>query len=77
MATAVPPVYMVHNAMIACGINDVNLFRDKSEAQRIASDIFQESFDTCMDKTFDEVDNDLKTYSVLTQANGQIWLTPG
>ena len=67
---AVPPVYTVRNAMIACGINDAKLFMNETEAQRIATELFQDSFNTCMDKTFDEIDSDLKTYSVLTLANG-------
>ena len=74
---AVPPVYTVRDAMIACGINDAKLFMNKTEAQRIATDLFQDSFNTCMNKTFDKVDSDLKTYSVLTLANGQIRITPG
>ena len=74
---AIPPVYTVRDAMIACGINDTKLFMNETEAQRIATDLFQDSFNTCMDKTFNEVDSDLKTYSVLTLENGQIRITPG
>eukprot|EP00978_Attheya_sp_CCMP212_P028790 scaffold100335_cov31-Attheya_sp.AAC.1 len=36
----------------------------------MALDMFNDSFHSCMDKTFDEVDQDFKSYSSLTIAQG-------
>eukprot|EP00978_Attheya_sp_CCMP212_P024852 scaffold78762_cov29-Attheya_sp.AAC.1 len=61
----------------ACGINDVDLFDSATASARMALDMFNDSFHSCMDKTFDEVDQDFKSYSSLTIAQGQIRLSPG
>eukprot|EP00978_Attheya_sp_CCMP212_P044971 scaffold329016_cov54-Attheya_sp.AAC.1 len=65
------PAFNVHQAMTACGINDVDLFDGDTAAARMALDMFYNSFHSCMDKTFDEVDQDFKSYSSLTIAQGQ------
>jgi hypothetical protein len=51
---------------------------DDTQAQRIADDIFDNIFSSCMDLTsFKELDDHFKTYSDLTVAHGQIRLRPG
>eukprot|EP00978_Attheya_sp_CCMP212_P037579 scaffold178764_cov38-Attheya_sp.AAC.1 len=77
MAALPIPAFDVHQAMTACGINDVDLFDGDTAAARMALDMFNNSFHSCMDKTFDEVDQDFKSYSSLTIAQGQIRLSPG
>eukprot|EP00978_Attheya_sp_CCMP212_P043130 scaffold275854_cov51-Attheya_sp.AAC.4 len=77
MAALPIPAFDVHQAMTACGINDVDLFDGDTVAARMAFDMFNNSFHSCMDKTFDEVDQDFKSYSSLTVAQGQIRLSPG
>jgi hypothetical protein len=69
---AITPVFSVRDAMIACGINDVTLFDgDTPPAQRIAADLFGDNFATCcMDKSFEELDQEFKTYLDLTQLQG-------
>ena len=62
--------------MIARGVNDVDILLGDTPAFRLATDIFGDDFTTCMDKTFVELDSDFKTYSALTQAQGQIRLLP-
>ena len=62
--------------MIACGVNHINVFVGDTPAFRLATDMFSDDFTTCMDKTFVELDSDFKTYSALTQAQGQIRLLP-
>lgn len=47
---ALPPAHTVHDAMVACGINDVNRFLNETEAQRLATDLFHDSFYTCMER---------------------------
>lgn len=71
------PPYSVRDAMVLCGVDDTNLFDGKTAAQRFAEDIFSDSFDICMDKTIEELQNDLKQYSNLTQSQGQIRVNPG
>lgn len=73
----VPTVYTVSEAMAECGVNNVDLFEGKTQAERLASDLFSDDFHTCMDKTHGELDSDFKTYSDLTQTQGQIRITPG
>ena len=74
---AVPPIHTACQAMIRCGVNDVDLFEGRTKAQRIAEEIFQDDFHTCMDKTFEDLHSDFKTYSDLTIGQGQIRLVPG
>ena len=68
--------FTMHDAMIACGVNNVILFNGETPAQRMAVDIFDDDFASCIDKTQLEFDDDLKGYSALTVANGQIRLPP-
>jgi hypothetical protein len=69
--------YTVLDALIACGIDNVLLFMEETQAQRIAEDIFDNLFSTCMDLIFKELDDHFKTYTDLTVAQGQIRLRPG
>ena len=71
------PPYTVRQAMSRCEIDDTIIFNDKTAAHRLASDIFSDSFEICMDKTIDEVKSELKQYSSLTPEQGQIITTPG
>ena len=74
---APPPEFTVEEAMVECDIDDEDQFEGRTAAERIASDLFQDDFKTCMDKTFEELESDLKSFSTLTQNQGQIRLTPG
>ena len=69
--------FTAQDAMIASGIDNISLFEGAPQTKIIASDIFDADFTACMDKTYEDLDDDLKGYSVLTQAQGQIRLTPG
>ena len=72
-----PTVYTITDTMFRCGVSNTDIFNGETAARRLASDIFSDSYDICMDKTMEEVQNDLKHYSNLTQAQGQIRITPG
>ena len=72
-----PPAFTVFDAMVQCGVDNVNLFNGDTAAERMAADIFGDNFSSCMDKTVEELHHDFKSYSELTQAQGQIRLTPG
>ena len=69
--------WTVLDALIACGVDNVALFLEETQAQRIADDIFDGTFTSCMDITFKELDEHFKTYSDLTVAQGQIRIRPG
>ena len=68
--------FTVLDAMIACEVDNVTLYNGDTQAARIASDIFDDDFQTCIDKSSTELDNDFKDYSVLTANQGQIRLRP-
>jgi hypothetical protein len=57
-------VNTVLDAMIACGIDNEVLFMEETQAQRIADDIFDNLFTSCMDITFKELDKHFKAYSL-------------
>ena len=69
--------FTVRDAMVLCGINNENQFQVMTQAQRFATNIFSDSNDICLDKTEEEVNNDIKQYGSLTQNQGQIRITPG
>jgi hypothetical protein len=69
--------FNVYDAIVACGVNDADHFDGDTPAVRMATDLFGDDFATCMDKSFTELDGEFKTYSDLTQNQGQIRLLPG
>ena len=73
-AAAVP--HTVLEAVVAIGIDNVALFDGQTPAERIAEGIFENDFQSCMDKSDSDIDEDLKAWSNLTVANGQIRLQP-
>lgn len=60
--------FTVEDALVACGVSNVNMFNDQSDAERMAEDLLNDDFYSTMDKTFEELDEDFKTYANLTQA---------
>ena len=67
----------VLDAMILCGINNTTLFEDKTKAARFADEIFENDFHMCMDKTFEELQSDLKSYASSPVTQSQIRTSPG
>ena len=70
-------IQTVLDAMILCGVDNVAMFMGETQAQRIASEIFDDSFESCMDISFKDLDEHFKTYSDLTAVQGQIRIRPG
>ena len=70
-------VNTVRQLLAIAGVDDTLLFNDETQAQRLASDLFDDTFASCMDKSYEEIDSDLKSYAQLTAAQGQIRLQPG
>ena len=67
----------IRNKIVTCGVNSVELSNNMTPAKRIATDIFKDNFDSCEDKTFEEVDSDFKTYSDMNQHQVRIRILPG
>jgi hypothetical protein len=68
---AAPP-QTLEMAMILCGLDNNTTFNGATACQRIAADVFDNDFNSCMDKTLSELDEDFKTYAGLTVNQGQI-----
>ena len=69
MAAVAPVPFTVINAMTACGL-------DLASATTFATQIFMENFETCKDIYDNNIDDALKTLSILTVVQGQIHLMP-
>ena len=71
------PPFTLANAMFNCGITDVVLFDGDTKAIRTFTELFDNDFTSCMDKTYVNKHDDLTSDSTLTATHGQIRLTPG
>ena len=59
-------LFTVRMALTSCGVDDITLFNGRTAAELMANEIFLDNFEVCMDKTADELKEDLKSYSNLT-----------
>ena len=46
--------------MIACGVDNEKLFDGETQGERIALDLFDDNFETCLDMDVKQLDYDLK-----------------
>lgn len=73
---ALPPVFFVVDNMAACDIENnpipANLHDGATDAQRLATDLFQDDFQSVMTIDFNQLATNFKTYAQLTQAEGRI-----
>ena len=72
--------FTMQDALTVCGVlTDTNnvIFNNANAAERISSEVFSDSFNTCLDITFTDLEDNWKTYSGLTVNQGQIRLRPG
>ena len=69
MAAVAPVPFRVINVMTACGL-------DLASTTTFATQIFMDNFETCKDISNNNIDDALKTFSILTVAQGQIHLMP-
>ena len=67
----------VFDAMVACGVDNAIRFNGATAAMRIAEEVFDNDFMSCIDKDIGEIEEDFKTYAGLTVNQGQIRLHPG
>ena len=77
MAAALPPVFDVAQAMIQYGVPNAPDFNGQTPAERVASQIFIDSFDTTLNTTAEEVSDAMTAFTKLSVANGRIPLQPG
>ena len=71
------PPFTLANAMFDCSITDAVLFDSNTKASRIYTELFDDEFTPCMDKTYVKLDDELNSYSYLTASHGQIRIPPG
>ena len=75
---AAPINNTVEELLLQCGVpNDNVLFNGVTKAARIATEVFGDDLNSCMDISFDDFEKECQTYAGLTVAQGQIRLTPG
>ena len=67
----------VRDQLTICGVNNIINWHGQTQAQRIASDLFNDDHGSARDMKFSDLTEDFKSYSALTVANGQIRLSPG
>ena len=77
MAAALPPVFDVAQAMSQGGVPNAPDFNGQMPAERVASQIFIDSFDTTLNTTAEEVSDAMTAFTKLSVANGRIPLQPG
>ena len=71
------PVQTLEDTIIACGvIDDGTLFDGLMRPKRISMEIFGNDFDSCVNMSFSDFNEECKTFSGLTVVQGQIRLTP-
>ena len=70
--TGLNPTFTVEKTIFDCGVMDVALFNGNRKADRMATELFDDDFSFCMDKTYEEFDENLKSYSNLTVFNGKL-----
>lgn len=79
-AQAAVPANTVTDALTLCGVlvDTANaVWNGMNAAERIAGEVFNDNFNTCVDISFSELEDSWKTYSSLTVNEGRIRLRAG
>ena len=74
MAAVAPTTNL--NVIVACGVNNTALYDGHTQAQRIASKVFDDNFESCCIKSNNEIKEDIKLYAGLTVTQGKIRTHP-
>jgi len=56
--------------LTSVGVDGVVKFSGATNAQQIVVDMFDDDFISCMDKSYEEIEADIKSYSTLTVVQG-------
>ena len=70
----VAPKNTLRLLLASVGVNDVIQFLGATNAQKVAIDMFDDDFLSCMDKSYEKIEAGIKSYSMLTFVQGQICL---
>ena len=70
MTAETNPHFTVADAIYDCGVTYGALFNGYTESDIMAAEPFVDDLLSCMDKTYEEFDEDLKSYFNLTVVNG-------
>ena len=69
----------VSDALAICGVlidTNNHIVNGNNAAERIAAEVFNDNFNTCVDIQFSELEDNWRTYSGLTVAEGRIRIRP-
>ena len=56
--------FTVKDSVVVCGCNDHTAFNGQTITERIATCIFDDDFESGVNVTYSDLDEDLKSYSV-------------
>ena len=76
MAALPPQQFTIFDAIIECGIPIIPLFQGLNPAQRVAEEIFNNSFEMCIEKSPKDLKDDFETFSNLPANAGRIRFVP-
>ena len=65
------------NELLILKVEETDLFQYLIKSERIYKEVFDDDFESCMDKTSTKLDDGFKSFSTLTVSKRQIHLTPG
>ena len=65
----------IQDLLIKCGVPE-NAYQGQTAAERIAEDVFDNDFDSFIDKTYTDLETDWKSYLALANNRGKITLSP-
>jgi len=60
---------MVRELLALAGVDNILQFNGETQAQRLSTDMFDDTFTSCMDKTYEELDSDLNMYSFFSYSS--------
>ena len=76
MAAALP-VNTVSASLLLCGVPNAPVFDGQTPDERVAEQIFMDSFDTCLSISIEDVKDAITGFTKLTAAQGKIPFQPG
>ena len=74
MAAVIPQTVL--DGLVMCGVSTNLICNGANQAERVATEVFNNDFNSCLDKAFAQLDEDWESYSAFTIANDQIRFSP-
>ena len=65
------------DALLLCGVPVAPLFDGETPAERVATQVFLDSFETCLSISIEDVKDSITGFTKLTNAAGRIPFQPG